>query len=225
MNGIYIIKNDVNDKVYIGLSNNIQRRWRDHHYLTSVNDKSGIHQAMRKYGVNHFYIEVLEELPSDRQLMGEREKYWIDYYDSYHHGYNETIGGDLSQGRAKLTEKDVVDIRTRYKNLERCMIVYQDYKDKIGRSGFNKIWKGETWKNVMPEIYTLERIEYHKKHTGNSGSYNGRAKLTENDVRDIRTRKKNGESSSTVYEDYKDKQTKNSFMQVWCYQNWLHIKP
>ena len=225
MNGIYIIKNDINNKVYIGLSNNIQRRWWDHHYLASINDKSGIHQAMRKYGINHFYIKVLEELPPDRQLMGKREQYWINYYDSYLHGYNETIGGDLAQGRAKLTAEDVIDIRTRYKNLDRCMIVYQDYKDRIGRSGFNKIWKGTTWKTIMPEIYTPERIEYHKSHTGNNGSYNGRAKLTEEDVRNIRLRKKNGESSATVYEDYKDKQTKGSFMQIWYYQNWLHIKP
>ena len=49
-----------------------------------------------------------------------------------------TPGGD-GNPRNKLTEQDVIDIRTRYKNLERCMIVYQDYKDRIGRSGFNKI--------------------------------------------------------------------------------------
>lgn len=53
-------------------------------------------------------------------------------------GYNMTIGGDGSL-RNKLTKDDVIAIRNRYANLERCMVVYQDYKDRIGRSGFNKI--------------------------------------------------------------------------------------
>jgi len=38
-----------------------------------------------------------------------------------------------------MTEQDVIDIRTRYKNKERCKEVEQLYKDKIGHSGFSKI--------------------------------------------------------------------------------------
>lgn len=29
----------------------------------------------------------------DNNLLDEKEKYWIKYYDSYNHGYNSTIGG------------------------------------------------------------------------------------------------------------------------------------
>lgn len=57
----------------------------------------------------------------------------------------------------------------------------------------------------MPEIYTQERINFHKNHTGNFGDYNGRAKLTEQDVINIRTRAKNNEPLLQIYEDYKDK--------------------
>jgi hypothetical protein len=45
---------------------------------------------MRKHGVEHFRIELVEE--TDRPE--EREIFWIDYYDAYHSGYNGTRGGD-----------------------------------------------------------------------------------------------------------------------------------
>ena len=134
----------------------------------------------------------------------------------------ESNFGDNHPGH-KLTEKDVVDIRKRYANLERKKDVYLSYNQRIGESGFSKIWKGETWKNIMPEVYTEENKKYHAKNTGNSGSQNGRTKLTEEDVRNIRLRRKNGEQLKIVYEDYKDKITKGSFTNIWTYQNWKNI--
>ena len=66
----------------------------------------------------------------------------------------------------------------------------------------------------MPEVHTKENIEFHKHNTGNEGSKNGRAKLNETDVYNIRLRKKNGEQLSDVYEDYKHLLTKGSFKNV-----------
>ena len=51
-------------------------------------------------------------------------------------------------------------------------------------------------------------------HTGNEGSSNGRSKVTEQDVYNIRLRRKNGEALKDVYEDYKDKLTKGSFTNI-----------
>lgn len=45
----------------------------------------------------------------------------------------------------------------------------------------------------MPEVYSTENKEFHKKNTGQKGSKNGRSLLTEEDVYQIRLRKKNGE--------------------------------
>ena len=45
---------------------------------------------MRKYGVKHFHISLIEETDNPE----EREKYWIEYYGSFKNGYNATIGGD-----------------------------------------------------------------------------------------------------------------------------------
>ena len=47
---------------------------------------------MHKYGLNHFNIELIEECSNDK--LNEREKYWINYFNSFNEGYNATRGGD-----------------------------------------------------------------------------------------------------------------------------------
>ena len=65
--------------------------------------------------------------------------------------------------------------------------------------------------------------DIHAHNTSNVGSKNGRSKLTEEDVKNIRLRKKNGEQLSSVYNDYSDKLTYKSFENVWSYRNWKKI--
>lgn len=221
MIGIYKITNKLNNHSYIGLSTKLEERWKYHQtpYNQERESNKTLYKAFAKYGIENFTFEILEEC-SIKEL-GEREKYYIAKYDTYHNGYNMTSGGEDNVGdahpRHKLSEEDVIDIRIRYNNLERRKEVYELYKDRIGESGFGKIWKGENWQHIMPEVYTLENKEFHLHNTGNKGSSNGRSRLTEEDVRAIRTRRKNGEQLKDVYEDYKDKLTKGSFKNVWSY--------
>ena len=55
-------------------------------------EKRPLYRAMRKYGIEHFQIELIEEC--DCEILAKRERYWIDYYDTYNNGYNATKGGD-----------------------------------------------------------------------------------------------------------------------------------
>ena len=91
---IYKITNDVNDKVYIGKTGRtVEERWKEHrkrHKLPSLNRP--LYNAMRKHGVEHFKIEVIEECCED--VLSLREQFWIDVYNSYFDGYNATFGGD-----------------------------------------------------------------------------------------------------------------------------------
>ena len=227
MIGIYKITNKINGHSYVGLSTHLEDRWKYHQdpYNWNRENKKTLYQAIVKYGIENFEFSVIEECSVEE--LGEKEIYYIDYFDTYHNGYNMTKGGESNVGeshpRHKLTEEDVIDIRTRYDNLERRKEVYDLYKDRIGDSGFGKIWKGETWKNIKMEVYTPENKKFHLHNTANKGSENGRARLTEDDVRTIRLRRKNGEKCSKVYEDYKDKLTQGSFKNVWTYQNWKNI--
>lgn len=229
--GIYIIKNLINNKVYIGQSINIDKRLEVHkqnafNETCKEYDKC-LYKAIRKYGLNNFSFEILEKCTEED--LNERECYWIKHYDSYNNGYNCTIGGNnrSEKGEAHfnhiLTTKDVIDIRTKYKNHERKKKVYEQYSDQISKSGFHKIWTGVTWKNVMPEVYTKENIEFHKFNTANKGSENGMANVFESDIIFIRTSKKKGKDSKEIYELFKNKLTYKSFLQIWYYQNWKDV--
>lgn len=95
MVGIYKITNTLNDKCYIGQSIDIQTRWTQHIYAGTHNiarlNKSKFYQAIKEDGIENFSFEILELL--SREELNTRERYWIQYYDSYKNGYNSTPGG------------------------------------------------------------------------------------------------------------------------------------
>lgn len=99
MGYIYRIYNDINEKSYIGLTTNtVETRWKKH-LANSAFVKYHLYDAMRLYGVEHFFIEMIENVEDN--YLAERERYWIQYYDSFHNGYNETQGGEGNQLYAK----------------------------------------------------------------------------------------------------------------------------
>lgn len=90
---IYQIVNDINDKVYIGKTEfSIEKRFKEHcvNAFKERNEKRPLYSAMRKYGIEHFHIELIEETNNPE----EREVYWIEQKRSFKNGYNATLGGD-----------------------------------------------------------------------------------------------------------------------------------
>ena len=102
--GIYKIENLINHKIYIGQSTNIERRWRDEKRCAFIEeDKSynyPLSRAFRKYGIDNFSFEILEECPKEK--LNDKEKFWINYYNSFFQGYNQTFGGN----QISLTPKE-----------------------------------------------------------------------------------------------------------------------
>jgi group I intron endonuclease len=59
--------------------------------------KSHLNSALKKYGVGAFELQVIEsDIPEPR--LDERERYYIQQYDSYYHGFNCTLGGQGVHG-------------------------------------------------------------------------------------------------------------------------------
>ena len=90
---IYIIKNDINSKVYIGQSNNVKIRFQSHCKPSSAyKEHEPIARAIQKYGRKHFWYEILEK---DVKNYNEREEYYIKLYNSLvPNGYNIQKGGE-----------------------------------------------------------------------------------------------------------------------------------
>lgn len=96
-----MITNQINGKIYIGqtiqpLAQRLQR-----HFCLGESSAAemgmAIKRAVKKYGKENFKAVVLEEC--DRSVSDDREKYYIQKYDSYNNGYNCTKGGDGGRSR------------------------------------------------------------------------------------------------------------------------------
>lgn len=236
MTGIYKITNNINGKIYIGQSIDINKRWKEHKHRSQIPNKEYdkyLYRAFRKYGIENFTFEILEECT--REQLNEKENYYILLYKSNDdfYGYNETSGYDQPQygfsgethPKHKLTTDEVYYIRECYNQHYNKEDIYEEFSDKISVGGFHKIWLGQNWREVHMDVYTEENRQYYLyQRNSHPGSSNGRSKLTENMVIDIRTRKKQGEELTNVYESYKYTGiTLGSFKQVWYYQNWKNI--
>ena len=241
MQGIYKITNLINNKAYIGQSKNIEFRLKTHFRKAFIADSDeyfkALYKALRKYGVESFCTEILEELPNaTRHHLNIRESYWIDYYGTYLDGYNETLGGDGVSGAIgekhhnhKLTEADVLAIRRRWASCkESVQEIYNTYKECITKAGFKKIYTWQTWTHLVPELNTLEARQWHKEKANelfsHKGETNPRSKLTDIEVLEARTRYGNGESSKSIYEDYKHTGiTLGSFRNILSKANRLYL--
>lgn len=165
---IYKITNNINNKIYIGLTTvSLEERWKNHKTQARIDNQKPLYRAIRKYGIENFSIEHIDTAHSMEEL-GEKERYYISLYNSQvPNGYNITAGGEHNQNdanpRARLSENDIKDIRIEYaKNKIGASECYKKYKDRISYSAFEKIWEGRTWKSVSPEVYSAENRILHR---------------------------------------------------------------
>jgi|LakMenEpi03Aug12_release.lakeMendotaPanAssembly.Ray.scaffolds.fasta_scaffold276921_1 group I intron endonuclease len=96
---IYLITNTVNGKKYVGQHcGTDDSRWKQHMAASlKLENPIPLYRAMRKYGLDKFTYEVLEEIPLNKgpKYLNEREIHWIKEIKSFinENGYNVTRGG------------------------------------------------------------------------------------------------------------------------------------
>lgn len=116
---IYKVTNKINNKIYIGQTKTtVEERWKAHiaesKYPCRHTYNTIFKRAIRKYGIENFICEQIEEC-SNQQQLSERERYWIKYYHSFigdkdSHGYNMTRGGEEGSGSYYAKEVYELDI-------------------------------------------------------------------------------------------------------------------
>ena len=90
---IYLIKNNINDKVYIGqTSESLDKRFKRHTDYQKDSYDTKFYKDMRELGPEHFNIESLD-LAIDQKDADVKEKHYIELYNSINDGYNTAIGG------------------------------------------------------------------------------------------------------------------------------------
>ncbi len=100
---VYFLRNETNGKIYVGVSNNPERRWRNERSaafnLTDPEYGNPLSRAIRRDGWGCFTKHVLEEWASRAEAL-EAERFWIDFLRTNRtvhgpgQGYNLSPGGD-----------------------------------------------------------------------------------------------------------------------------------
>lgn len=94
--GIYKITNLITEQCYIGQSVNIQQRMKQHCKCglgIEASSTNKLYNSMQKDGVWNFSFELLEECP--RELLNQKEAFWIDTYSSNIYGLNIMKGNKI----------------------------------------------------------------------------------------------------------------------------------
>ena len=184
---IYQITNTINGKQYIGKTElNIEKRFKEHcrDAFKNCNEKRPLYAAMRKYGIEHFIVECIEETNNPN----EREIYWINEKNTYHNGYNATLGGDGTKYideqqvinaynqlkyQTKVSEELNIDIKTIHKILENNnipIIIHKDGAKAISAydlennfiKSFISLREAAKWiiSNNLTSSYQIDKIAY-----------------------------------------------------------------
>ena len=136
INYIYCYTNKQNGKKYVGQTNNIKRRYKQHKDDSFANYSDArynqaIHCAIRKYGLDNFDFEILEVLENKTsEEVNERETYWIREKNSLApNGYNLKATGEANRGRnsSSLSDADKNEIRRRLREKEPIRKIAEDY--------------------------------------------------------------------------------------------------
>ena len=210
---IYQITNLINNKIYIGQTNNITKRWSNHRCANSPN--MIIAKAIKKYGIENFKFEILlrglsEEEANEKEFQLIKEK-----KSKVPNGYNVSDGGDGTKGiqrfgstnsNSHLTEEEAQYILD-HRNIP-MYVLYDDYRDKISYQAFKNIYNHKTYLNLVAhsEIYPYN-FEF-------SCQFNNGSVLEYDDIVRIRERYANGEYWRDVFNDYK-----NIYPDEWSFWN------
>ena len=152
--GIYMFKNKITNKIYIGKSKNIYNRIKEHfrHSLRDTNHtKYHFYNDLKKYEYDDWIIQCIEQI-EDEDILGDRELYYINLYNSVEEGYNcsySTDGGHLygdSNPNSIISDEDIYKIRELYKTDITVREAFKQFDNISSLKTFEGIWRGYTRK-------------------------------------------------------------------------------
>ena len=167
---IYLIKNLINGKVYIGETGNPKRRFSDHIKLANSEGhfakkkKQAIHKAIAKYGKDNFKFEIIDQFATEKEAFDAEIKYIKEYKSKNRNfGYNLTYGGDgtLISANKKLSNKQVIQLINDYLNLSITMrelsLKYNISRDSIANMLDRKYYSNVKMSGKLLKALTEKR--------------------------------------------------------------------
>jgi group I intron endonuclease len=155
ISGIYRILNTINGKSYVGSAIDSDSRWYFHRYelKKSIHHSDHLQKAVNKYGIENFEFNVIETIENPtKELLEDRENYWIQFYDSANpeKGYNicPKAGTSLGFKHTEETLKHLKEIKSGKNNPRFGTKHTEETKQKMSKSQTGKKISAEA-KNKM----------------------------------------------------------------------------
>lgn len=154
--GIYEIK--INEVRYIGKDSNIHQNKRYNHHLSLL--KNGKHfnkhlqRAYNKYKEIHYDV-LIEFDEVDEETLNKAEMFYIDLFETFDKGFNQTKGGDGTKGRTP-TQEEVERMRnTRLEGIKNG--VYKLTNGEV--NGMNKLTEFQV-KEIIDLFYQMKLSDF-----------------------------------------------------------------
>lgn len=162
---IYCYTNILNNKKYIGQTNNLERRKKQHiqdsihcHKGHEVSYNLPFHSAIRKYGIDNFNFEILEIIDTENwDDVNTLESNYINNLKTIcPNGYNLQSQGQANKGlnKSRLSENVIEEIISKLKNKEYIPNIAEEYQ--LSRSYISDINNGRCLRKEN-EIYPLQQ--------------------------------------------------------------------
>ena len=171
---VYQVTNLVNNKIYIGITNNYQKRWSNHR---CCNCKSSLlAKAIQKYGVDNFKFEILYSNLSIEEASEKEIELIANLNTLAPNGYNLAKGGMYTNGvqkigaensNAHLTAEEAQYIKDHRD--QPMYVLYDDFSEKISYSAFRDVYHHRTYTNLIPSVEPYPfNLEFSNQFTSNN---------------------------------------------------------
>jgi group I intron endonuclease len=155
---IYKITNNINGKLYIGQTTRpLKERWQEHCKMSG--DCPALSNAMKKYGIDSFTIEIIDNAVNIEELNQKEEKYIKGFNSIRPCGYNLTFGG-LNALRSEETKRKNSEKQLGEKNHNWGKKASAETRKKM--SDARKGSKNHMWGKKMPDGHNKKMLDAQK---------------------------------------------------------------
>lgn len=226
---VYQITNLINNKKYIGITNDYLKRWsNEKSYPKDPKRRQAIQEAIHKYGKENFSFEVLfshlsieDAVWKEEQLIQELNTlvpngYNVDQGGKYHPNHQPKWGAE--NGNALLTEEEAQYIKD-HRNIP-AYVLFEEFSDRISYETFLKCYNHKTYKNLIPKV---EPYPHNREFSSQFTS----AKLEYPEVVELREKYSQGVYWKTLYNEKYKEIYKNpmSFWNVYNGKSYVYVMP
>ena len=191
-----------------------------------INIRCAYKNKERKMDVYLLYKDIISENTFQDVWIGKTwNNIMFEVYTKenkeFHKNNNEKYDITIN---SNLILEDIENIRELYEQkIKTVSEVYDLYKNKISYDGFKSIWYGYSFPEIKKEIKKEIYNEKRNKITKQFGENNNAAKLTNEDVINIRKSKLNNKNKKDIYNQYKNIISKTTFNNIWNNKSWKNI--